>query len=126
MRFSYTLVVMIILAMGACAPENGDFNPEASPSQPIKLPTVVNSTEGDGNNDPVPDQDEGGVLSWDDAVVVILEGKVNQVIQFHDLTVVLVLEDGLMVEAIQPEIDEVLRVIDRCGTKCADIQIATE
>jgi hypothetical protein len=75
---------------------------------------------------PAPGANEAPVIKWRDAQNLILEGSVSQVTQLHDLTVILDLKDGSTVKTIEPSIDEVFRVIDQCGEKCADILRATE
>jgi hypothetical protein len=48
------------------------------------------------------------------------------VAQAHSLEVTLTLKDGRQLITTEPEIDAVFRVIEQCGERCADIQIATE
>lgn len=75
---------------------------------------------------PVPGSEQATIVSWEEAQTLIQEGQVAQVTQLHNLTVFLTLEDGSMVQTIEPNIDDVFDVIEQCGDACADISIATE
>ena len=65
-------------------------------------------------------------LSWPEAEQMILSGDVQQVAQTHALAVYLTLKDGREFVTKEPSIDEVFRVVERCGEKCAGIALATE
>jgi hypothetical protein len=65
-------------------------------------------------------------LSWSEARQLILDGKVKQVMQAHSLQVTLTLGDGSTRTTVEPQIDEVIRVIKDCGDRCKSIAIATE
>lgn len=69
---------------------------------------------------------QSGTLEWEEAVTLILAGRVTQVVQTHALTVTLYLEDGSIVTTIEPVIDDVFDVISRCGDACSDMILATE
>lgn len=75
---------------------------------------------------PVPGSEQATIVSWEEAQNLIQEGQVAQVTQLHNLTVFLTLEDGRMVQTIEPNIDDVFEVIEQCGDACADILVATE
>jgi hypothetical protein len=75
---------------------------------------------------PAPGVNKAPMITWEDAQNLILEGSVSQVTQLHNLTVILDLKDGSTVKTIESSIDEVFKVIDQCGDKCADIIRATE
>lgn len=66
------------------------------------------------------------IIKWSDAEAAIMAGKVREVVQLHSLKVTLTLKDGQTLVTIEPIIDEVFRVIERCGKKCSDIVLATE
>jgi hypothetical protein len=65
-------------------------------------------------------------VSWEEAKQLILDGQVRVVAQSHSLEVSPTLKDGRQLITTEPEIDAVFRVIEQCGEKCADIQVATE
>lgn len=65
-------------------------------------------------------------VPWAEAEAIILSGEVVYAIQSHSLEVVLTLRDGRIIVSVEPTIDEVFRVVDRCGDPCAGISLATE
>lgn len=75
---------------------------------------------------PAPGANEAAMITWEEAQNLILEGRVSQITQLHNLTVVLNLKDGSTVKTIEQAIDDVFKVIDQCGDKCSDIVRATE
>ena len=66
------------------------------------------------------------VVSWGEAMQIIMSGEVQQVVQTQSREVTLVLRDGTTLEATEPQIDEVFREIERCGELCSDIVKITE
>ncbi|TFG69607.1 MAG: hypothetical protein E4H27_07025 [Anaerolineales bacterium] len=80
---------------------------------------------------PVPEETDTfeqaeGMINWEDAVTLILEGGVQQVMQTHALEVTLTLKDGSVLNTTEPVIDAVFAVIDRCGNLCQEMVLATE
>ena len=69
---------------------------------------------------------DGAEVYWVQAVSMILNGEVTQVMQTHDLEVYLTLKDGRILHSIEPQIDEVMKVIQSCGDPCSKILVATE
>ena len=69
---------------------------------------------------------DGTEVMWEQAVSVIMNDEVAQVMQTHELKVYLTLKDGRTLVTVEPEIDEVNRIIKDCGAPCKDILIATE
>jgi hypothetical protein len=67
-----------------------------------------------------------GATPWEEAVALILDGRVTQVLQTHALTVTLHLDDGSTVTVVEPAIDDVFDVVARCGDVCNDLILATE
>lgn len=65
-------------------------------------------------------------IPWPEAEAMILNGQVRQVTQLHSREVRLRLKDGREVVTTEPTIDDVFRVIQRCGNPCSDISVATE
>ncbi len=72
------------------------------------------------------ESEERGVVAWEDAVALILEGKVEQVMQSHALEVTVVLKDGTVLTTIEPVIDEVFAIVRECGVACGTMILATE
>jgi len=73
-----------------------------------------------------PDLKDGDSLEWYQAVGVIFMGQVTKVLQAHSLDVFITLKDGRTLVTVEPQIDDVLKVIEQCGEICKDILIATE
>lgn len=65
-------------------------------------------------------------VPFDQASAMVMDGEVAQVLQTHDLRVILTLKDGRRFISVQPEIDEILNLIEECGEPCQEIVIITE
>lgn len=84
-------------------------------------------TEGTGESGyPAPGSVETETVSWEEARSIILNGEVAQVFQLHSLEVKLTLKNGNKLSTTEPAIDDIFKVIEECGEKCADISVATE
>jgi len=88
------------------------------PSGPYPVPVVPSVL--------YPGAKDGDDVLWDQAVSMIMNDEVSQVTQTHDLKVFLTLKDGRTLVTLQPSIDEVIKVIEKCGEKCKNIRIASE
>ena len=73
-----------------------------------------------------PNVEDGGELSWFQARSTIMNGYVVQVVQTHELKVLLTLEDGRTLITYEPNIDDVLKIVEECGELCKDVVVATE
>lgn len=73
-----------------------------------------------------PDAKSGDQVAWEQAVAMILNGEVSEVMQTHSLKVTLTLKDGRVLHTVEPSIDDVFKVIQQCGEKCSNIMVATE
>ena len=73
-----------------------------------------------------PDLKDGDSLQWYQAVGVIYLGQVTKVLQDHSLNVYITLKDGRTLVTVEPQIDDILKVIEQCGEICKDIRVATE
>jgi hypothetical protein len=68
---------------------------------------------------PYPAPGQAETIDWAQAEEIILSGNVIQIQQATaSLKVTLVLNDGRTLETTEPALDEVIRVIERCGSKC--------
>lgn len=65
-------------------------------------------------------------ISWEQAIDSLNSGDVVSVSQRHNLTVRLDMKNGSYFKTIEPNIDAIVQEIRKCGSKCADILIATE
>ncbi len=83
--------------------------------------TPVPVLQPTGAPNPVP-----ASLTWSEAKQLILDGKVTQVVQAHSLVVTLTLADGSTRTTVEPQIDEVFRVVRECGERCKNIAMITE
>jgi len=139
------LVLSVVLLLVACqdiglggslaitpAPESPDSYPApALPASPSEFSSYPPSNI---SSYPVPvvpsvlypDAKDGDEVSWDQAIGLIYNDEVTQVTQTHDLKVFLTLKDGRTLVTLQPVIDEVIKVIEKCGEKCKNIRIASE
>ncbi|HZD57207.1 MAG TPA: hypothetical protein VE136_10815 [Anaerolineales bacterium] len=143
MKLAKFLLLVSILLLAACqsatpAPTSQPAFPtqepqpgvESYPAPPLNqgqaYPAPQTQAPSGESGYPVPRVDEAAVITWQEARDLILEGRVSQVTQLHDLTVTLDLKDGSTVKTTEPAIDEVFKVIDQCGDPCSDIIRATE
>jgi inhibitor of cysteine peptidase len=85
---------------------------------------VVDGFTFDVDNGPV--EQSGAYLSWVDARQMILAGEVAQVTQLHSLQVTLIMRDGRRLVTYEPEIDDVIDVLESCGEPCSEVVFATE
>jgi hypothetical protein len=65
-------------------------------------------------------------VDWETAVEILQSGKVVAVSQLHNLSVTLEMDDGSLIETVEPVIDEIFREIELCGSPCEGILLATE
>lgn len=65
-------------------------------------------------------------VDWATARQLIMEGKVKQVSQTHGLQVSLELKTGERWQTVEPSIDAVFKVINKCGKPCKNMILATE
>jgi hypothetical protein len=94
--------------------------PEPAGAYPAPAPVVVEVA----NPYPGPGQEQGNYAEWPQAEETILSGQVARFFQASSKHVTLVLKDGSILLALEPAIDEVIRVIERCGEACKDIEQA--
>jgi hypothetical protein len=120
-------LVLLVLALFGCTGNNAgptSTSPVAdqSPlgSQETTVPGAPESAVA------TPKASGGDEIPWAEAEALILEGEVRQVVQLHSLEVTLVLRNDARVKTTEPSIDEVFRVIERCGDACSDMVLATE
>jgi len=66
------------------------------------------------------------LISWSEAIIILNNGQVKEVNQFHNLNVRLILEDETTMNTIEPKLDDIINEIEKCGDTCSNIIIATE
>ena len=146
-----TLIVAVLLS--ACQSPTQlpvtETDDVSSPTEPIELPEEQDETEIPAiqaeaypgpdvpypppvlvvpvyNPYPGPSEGENNYLSWTEAEALVLRGEVSEAYQAHTLHVTLVLINGDVVLTVEPEIDEIYKVIESCGDLCTEIILATE
>jgi hypothetical protein len=65
-------------------------------------------------------------VDWPTAIEIIHSGQVSQVIQAHNLEVILTLKDGSQIKTSEPVIDEIFKEIELCGETCSEILLIIE
>jgi hypothetical protein len=65
-------------------------------------------------------------VDWPTAVEILHSGDVVEVVQLHNLSVTLRMDDGSLINTVEPLIDEIFREIDLCGPACEGIILVTE
>lgn len=65
-------------------------------------------------------------VDWPTAIEILHGGKVIEVVQLHNLSVTLQMQDGSLIKTIEPTIDGIFREIDLCGRSCEGIILVTE
>ncbi len=95
------------------------------PSPAQELPAYPSSAGELPSNIPYPGPSESvnNFIDWGKAEELILGGKVAKVYHAQTMNVTLVLKDGTEAVTIEPVLDEVFKVIERCGQACSDIEI---
>lgn len=93
------------------------------PEQPYPPPELVLPVY---NPYPGPSEGESNYIDWSQAEALILSGEVSEVYQTNTLHITLVLTDGNIALSVEPEIDQVFDLVERCGDLCKDVIIETE
>lgn len=75
---------------------------------------------------PGPSEGQSNYIDWSQAETLILNGEVTEIYQAHSRHITLVLSDGDIALSVEPEIDQVFDVVERCGGLCSDVILATE
>jgi len=135
MKFTWILVVLMIvgLLLGACGgqtpttevPAAGNTATEQvtypDPQAALENPTAEVIASG-----AYPAPGAGEEISWDEAKTMILNGEINRVMQAHTMVVTLFTKDGRVLVTVEPNIDDVLTVVEECGDVCKDTTVVTE
>jgi len=118
--------LLLALLLSAC--QSSEVTDEAEGAYPA--PQVGDSYPQPQVVDPYPDaelkQEDALEIEWGDAEDIIMNGAISQITQTHDGVLILKTREGVVFVTQQPEVDEVFKVIERCGDLCADILVATE
>jgi hypothetical protein len=71
---------------------------------------------------PGPSEGVNNYLDWAKVEELILGGKVSKVYHAQSMHITLVLKDGSVAVTIEPALDEIFKLIERCGQACSDIE----
>ena len=131
MKYNLSLTLTAFILFGCAGTQNAD---RSLPTNESKYPVSnkdlnVQYYNLSTNNDSparVSPSDLENYISWTHAIDLILDGQVKMVAQAHSLAVSLELDNGSRVSTIEPSIDTVFIIIDKCGQECAHIVQVTE
>ena len=87
---------------------------------------VLSESIGDLNGQDINPTNQNLTVSWKQAKKMVSSGDVKCVNQYESLLVLLELKDGRKVETTEPHIDDIFKIIRKCGSKCKDIVLITE
>jgi len=65
-------------------------------------------------------------VSWEEAIEIVNSGDVTAVAQLHSLEVTLELKDGSIITTTEPNIDDIFHEVEKSGSPCQGITLATE
>lgn len=85
--------------------------------------TLLTACGAAGVNEPA---DWPETVEWEQVPGILLSGSVVEVMQLHDLSVTLTMDDGSRIETVEPMIDEIFHEIAICGRPCKNIVLVTE
>ena len=68
----------------------------------------------------------GSDVTWEQAIEILNQGNVEQVVQLHSLDVKLILKDECTYNTVEPVIDVIFEEIGKCGEPCAEMILSTE
>jgi hypothetical protein len=101
--FTFLVISGLLVVMGFIISRN--LIPASEQNPPTKLPTEVD---------------------WSRAIEILNSGQVAQVVQSHNLEVILTLKDGSQLKTIEPIIDDIIKAAELCGEVCAEVLLITE
>jgi hypothetical protein len=142
MKFRLTIILslLVLVALAAC---NGSPAPVVTAEPPVSVtenaPAETEPTEAY----PVPAQQEvvtevpqvaagealypgpqsGETVAWAQAIAMINNGEISQIIKAQSLELTLTLKDGRSLLTNEPVDGELQSVLDRCGDGCGEIEV---
>ncbi|MGE5223195.1 MAG: hypothetical protein ACM3PY_12215 [Omnitrophica WOR_2 bacterium] len=124
------LILAIILA--ACQPATTTVHPPidttttSGQSQSNSYPAPAQPAAQNVANTPYPEPPAGTqatTITWSDAQSMIINAQIAKVIQAKSLEVTLYTKDARLFKTTEPALDDVLKVIEQCGTDCKVIKV---
>jgi hypothetical protein len=105
-------------------PDAGATVPPAAAQEAYPSPVAQSLV---AQTEPVyPDLKDGAEVQWSQVQSIVFSGQVVRIGQTHDLNVYLTLKDGRTLKAVEPAIDDILKLVKACGTLCQGIKFATQ
>ena len=138
-----TLILLLAVILSACqsgqpaVPETPEYPGPAQGAPPIQAPSSGQEYPYPGQDvmpqvtltyPPVmyPDAKDGDEIYWGMVMAMIQNGEVAKVVQTHERKLFVTLKDGRSFISWEPNVDDVLNIIQDCGEPCKDIAVATE
>lgn len=120
-------LIVLLYPLHKCnAPdEESAFNLSSWHTEQVKKPENVPSCWTENEWEQCAIKEFSNEISREEAKKLILEGKVTNIFQAHNLEVRLTTEEGSF-STREPKIDEVWKIWKTCGNRCTKIQLATE
>jgi hypothetical protein len=73
-----------------------------------------------------PEPKSGDEVSWEQAVAMVLNGEVTQIVQSKSLQLTLSLRDGRSLIAKEAALDDIKMVIEKCGAVCKPLTLVNQ
>lgn len=133
LKIGVLIMLAVVFLATACTstptPDPTQALPTSAPA-PTTYPEPVADTPSDPeytpNATPYPLPVSTQEADWAVAETFILSGQVISIAQGKDLAVTITLQDGRVIATTQPAADEVLKVIEKCGSTCANILVTAD
>ena len=65
-------------------------------------------------------------INWEKATEMIFSGEIATIVQSHDQKVILEHTNGNQFITTEPQLDDVIQVVNQCGAKCSNIDVMSE
>jgi hypothetical protein len=138
-----TLLMLLVVVLSACqmgqpaATEAPGYPGPAQGAPPVQAPASEGAYPYPGQEiiagaTPMypailyPDAKDGDEIYWGMVMAMIQNGEVATVTQTHERQLFITLKDGRSFISWEPNVDDVLKVIQECGVPCKDIAVSTE
>jgi hypothetical protein len=142
MKFRLTIILslLVLVALAAC---NGNPAPVVATEAPLSVTPSVPAETEPAEAYPVPatqkapteapqvaagqalypEPQSGEAVAWAQAVAMINNGEINQIMKSESLELTLNLKDGRSLLTNEPFDGELQTVLDRCGDVCTGIDV---
>lgn len=137
-RLISIISLLVVLALAACSSstpaastEQPTIEPqtpptEAAPAEAYPSPAeqvVTEAPQVPAGQPLYPGPQSGDTVLWAQAVAMISNGEVNQILRSQNLELTLNLKDGRSLLTIEPSEGELQIVLENCGDVCAGIEV---